>query len=180
MATTICGYGCTDLEAHEQLLCGVKKQSGGNKVFVINCDHDVTDWTNKTQFNAAIAAGKVHMVEGTKPQRPAPSPVEIPSSTGCGPENELLTFTQSVTWIDRNFTPDNQLFYDSLNIFKGYIAFYLCNTQQLYVNDAYVATFQAFDVIGESKNIPIEYNATATWDGLTLPTVVPVAADFFD
>ena len=135
----------------------------------IACDHEVTDWSNTSQVEAGIAAGKITLISGVKPQMPAPSPVEVEASIGCGPENELLAFDFSLTWIDRNYTQSNTSFYNQLNKYKGYLAMYLCNADELVVNDKYVVTFQAAPVYPPNGSAAIQYEATAAWRGLDLP-----------
>ena len=118
---------------HEQIACGEYKLGGISAVGILECDHSISDFSNASQYTAAIAAGKLRVIKGIKAEIPDPSPVDGEAAVACGPENELYTMDWSATITDMNVTAQNRLFYDALNNRRFYIVFYLCDSDEVAV-----------------------------------------------
>jgi len=129
----ICSYNCDDLPSHQQNDCGEVLFGGIDAVAILECDHTISDFSNDTQWQDNIDSGKVRMVKGIKATFPEASPIQGENTVGCGPENILDGFTQPFSFKDFNVNSVNDDFYQKLNLRKTYMAFRMCESQQIRV-----------------------------------------------
>lgn len=95
-------YNCDDLQPHTLNADCVEPLLGGlSDAVIFDCDHQVTDFTNGTQVNAEIAAGRAWLVQNIKVGIPAPSPIEIDALKACGTMT-LVNYDRTATWTDGN------------------------------------------------------------------------------
>lgn len=153
-----------DLGAHEKFVCGPK--FGGQKaVAVLKYGHGIVDFSDTTEWQTAIAAGNVVLIEGIKGSIPDASPVEGESVTGCGSETVLDGFDRTAVWKDAQITNGNNTFYRQLNSQTGYsgMVFFYCQNDEIEVIETKI-NFTALPATSpESNKEKRFYNVTAKW-----------------
>jgi len=158
-----------ELDAHEENLCGYPK-GGIPSIAVLKTgykDH-ITDFTNATQWEAAIAAGKAVIAKNLKAELAEPSEVTGESVTGCGqPDTVVDGHDYDFAIIDFNVAtpanPGNDTYINQLNkgTFAG-VAFYNCDTDAIRVYEGRV-NFSARVVIPATDREKQRYLYNAKW-----------------
>lgn len=175
----ICDYNCTALGDHERLSC--EKKFGGFDAFaVVECDHEITDWTNATQWNTEIAADRITLVKGIKGMFPEPSAIENESLIGCGRQNEVDSYDRTFTWRDGNVSQDNIDFYNSLKPRHTYIVGYNCTEDEIWVNDFSKTDWNIRLMGPENKTEKSHFLGTAAWVDLDDVDIYTAPAGIFD
>lgn len=157
----ICSF--EELDPHEKISCGYKK-GGISAVAVLKKGHGITDYSNTTQVQAAINAGKFVIVDGIKGIVPEAAPIEGENPVACGAETILDGFNITTTWKDFNVSNNNNEFYRQLNnsAFEGLVLFY-CQQNEIEVVEKKV-TFAALPATSpESNKEKRFYNITAKY-----------------
>ena len=165
----ICGFGCVDLPAHIGLTCNDEITKGGfSSVGILDCDHSITDFSLATQYDIAITANELILVEPIRGDMPAPSAVTGDNLLGCGTDEILDTFDRTFTWIDGKISEANELFYNALNRKTSFLIMFNCGDDK--VHTVLVPVFyQAMLVIPASKKEKATWQITATWNDLDTP-----------
>jgi hypothetical protein len=81
-----CAINCTDIGTHdpEDLTCKGPRSAGASSIVIFLCLDNVSDITNPTQINAAIAADEAILVENIRFGSNAPTPALSPKLVSCG------------------------------------------------------------------------------------------------
>ena len=108
-------YGCGTLPNHQLLACGVYDRGGISAIGILEADHTIVDYSNASQYTAAIAAGDLKVIKNIRGTVPDASPVEGDNPVGCGPDTILNGFNFTATWQDANTNSANVSFYSQLN-----------------------------------------------------------------
>ena len=155
---------CTpeDLPAYEANLCYYPK-GGISKSFVLKTGYTTTDFSNPSQVQADITAGRMRIMGGLKGNLPEPSVVEGENPIACGSETIVDGYDYTFEVKDFNVNEGNDEFYRKLNQseFSGF-GFYLCEQNAVRVIEKGV-TFNARLVIPESNKEKQHYLVTAKW-----------------
>lgn len=174
-----CNYGCATLPAHQQADCGAYPLGGMSVAFLLECDHTITDFSNQAQWQANINSGKAKIIKGIKGEIPAASPNMQDSPVGCGAEQTIQGFDNTIHWTDKNVSALNDDFYAKLNGRRMFVGAYNCEEEEITISNA-LADFtavpraipmsnkeqQLYDITGmfysKVKEIPFQtYNAPA-------------------
>ncbi len=156
-------YCFAALGEHEQNQCGELLFGGSDAVAVLELDHAINDWTDESEWAAAIAADKARIVKGVKGNFPDPSPVTSPNPQGCGPANKTTGYDYTFAWLDSNVNGVNDVFYSDLNKRTLYLVWFECSEGEIRVVERKVL-FQAFPASLPEANTDYQaYNVTATW-----------------
>lgn len=159
--SVVCSF--EQLTAHEKYECGAKK-GGISAVAILKADHGITDFSNATQINAAIADGTFVIIDAIKATVPDASPIEGENPVACGAETILDGLDLTVTWKDARITNGNNEFYRLLNssAFTGIVLYY-CQNDEVEVIEKKV-TFVALPANSpESNKEKRFYNVTVKW-----------------
>lgn len=175
-----CDYNCTGLPEHEQIQCGEWLKGGVGAAAFLDCDHGITDWSDQTEWQSAIAAGKVKIVTPIKAHLPEPSAVEGENPNGCGAATIVDTYDRTVEIKDFNVTQGNIDFYNQLNRQKKQmVLFQGCdNDDRIYVIDRSIS-FNARNMIPESKGEKQVFMITGTWTSFDMPTFFDAPTGIF-
>jgi len=177
-----------ELDPHEQNDC--ESVLGGIPAYAVlknGFEEHLTDFSNATQWEAAITAGKAVIVKGIKGELPEPSEVTDESTTGCGvSENKTIghdyTFTVQDFNVDTPQRKNNDNFINQLNKgrFAG-IALFLCDSNAVRVHVGPV-TFGARIIIPPSDRVQQRYVQEARWFSSIntgLPEIFEAPEDIF-
>lgn len=124
-------YNCpVVLGSHRPENCSVKN-GGNDAVAVILDDTAITDFTNTTQWNDAIADGTVVLIEKIRGEFPEPSEVKGENIRGCGPSESLDGFDFTFTFQDANVNGDNDDFYGNLNLLTFCFVWWNCQEDEI-------------------------------------------------
>lgn len=151
-----------DLPEYEANECYYPK-GGISKTFVLKDGHNITNFSNPTQVNAAIAAKKLVLMGGLKGSLPEPSVVEGENPIACGSETIVDGYDYTAEIKDFNVNQANDEFYRKLNQseFSGF-GMFLCEQNSVRVIEKGV-TFNSRLVIPESNKEKQQYLITAKW-----------------
>jgi hypothetical protein len=151
-----------DLSDHEKNECLYPKGGISAAAILLN-GHGITDFSNATQTQDAIAAGKYKIITPIKAELPEPSPVEGENPSACGSETIVDGFDFTIEITDFNVNKTNDEFYRQLNLAKvGGLVVYMCEEDQIRVVERAV-TFVARPVIPRSNKEKQSYLITAKW-----------------
>lgn len=110
-------YGCDDaLGDYVENACQEILLGGVDAVIFLECNHAITDPSNASQINAAIANGTATLVTGIKVSLDAPSPIEIETNRACSP-TRVVNYNRSGTYKNDNVSAANVTFHQG--IFSG-------------------------------------------------------------
>lgn len=131
-----CAINCNEVElvhTSEDLDCKGVHPAGSDDLIVFWCLDNVSDFTNSTQINNAIAAGEAIRVSAVKFGHPIPTPTLGPKATSCGTPR-VLHNTYTVTITDFSYNDDNGEFYGSVGGGRKVAAILArdCGTNPLY------------------------------------------------
>lgn len=103
-----CAISCTDVGTHEpvNLRCAGPHPAGSSSVVIFLCLDNVSDITNPTQINTAIAAGEARLIEGIRFGSGASTPNLSPKTTSCGLPG-VLNKTIPLNLTDYNYSQTN-------------------------------------------------------------------------
>lgn len=151
-----------DLSEYESNDCYYPK-GGISKFGVLKTGHNIADFSNATQVQAAITAGTLRIMGPLRGDIPEPSPIEGENVTACGSETILDGFDNTANIIDFNVNQANDAFYNKLNAsqFPGVI-FFLCQQDAIRVVEKTVS-FVARYVSDPSNKVKDRYLITAKW-----------------
>ncbi len=136
-----------DLDDFEKNDCYYPK-GGIGAIGVLKTGHGITNFSNTTQMQAAVTAGKLVIIKGIKAELPPPSEVEGENPLACGSETIVDGYNYELTWTDFNVNAINDESYRKLNIsqFPGLIL-WMCQEDQIRVVEQTVS-------FGGGINIP--------------------------
>lgn len=175
-----CDYNCTDLPAHEQIVCGAWKKGGISAVAYIDCTHTVTDWTNATQWQTNIDAGLIVIATPVKASIPEGAAVEGENPNGCGSATIVDTYDRTAEIKDFNVTSGNIDFYNSLNDRSMYMALYHgCDGEEEITVVESPVTFNARNVTPENNREKRVFMVTAKWTEKDMPQLYTAPTGIF-
>lgn len=162
-------YCFTNLSDHERVQCGNYKNGGIDAVAIIDSDANISNYSSAAAWQAAINAENVKIVKGIKAELPEPSAVEGENPIGCGSETVLDGFDYSLTMRDYNVSAVNDEFWATANGQQYWIAFRLCNEDEIVVVELPV-TVKATQAIVPTSNkekqhyvVRLEWSADRNW-----------------
>ena len=86
----------------------------------VNTDEVLTaNEVDETKVSALLLSGDAKLVTGIRLSMDAPSPVTSDSFLACQGD-VTTTYDRTIPWQDRNVTPENVLFYNSINAASGF------------------------------------------------------------
>lgn len=160
----LCNYGCSALPDHQQVVCNQYSPGGISSVALVECDQTtITDFSNGTQWTAAIANGSAKIIRDIKGEIPAASPIMVDNPVACGSDQILSGMTNTATWTDANINGNNDSLYASLNLRKYYLVVFMCKAEEIRVSSEPV-DFQALPVTVPNNDTTWQmYTGTATF-----------------
>lgn len=174
-----CGYQCTDLPDHEQVVCGEYLKGGISSIGILECDHTITNFTNAAQFTTAINSGDLTLIEPVVGDIPAASPVEGANPSGCGAATILDALDWTINVTDYNVTDGNMDFYNSLNRKRTYLIVYLCHDDKILVIEKPVSWIGIY-INPANEREKQSYTLTGKWTDLDQPMLFDAPAGIFD
>lgn len=116
-----------DLDPHEVNDC-FNPKGGIPSVGVLKTGHNITDFSNPTEVQAAITAGKLVIFDKVKASLPEASAVTGENIVGCGTENITDGFDWTLDVQDYHVNANNDKLIPQLNSgsFEGLI-FFMCD-----------------------------------------------------
>ena len=118
-------YNCgADWEDYIPGECGAFFLGGMSASILFRCgvqtdDVLTADQVDETKVNALLASGDAKLVTGIRLSLEAPSGVTTDSYVACQTDI-AVTYDRTITWQDRNVTPENVTFYNSINAASGF------------------------------------------------------------
>ncbi len=121
-----CSYNCVELPDHEAVQCNLFPKGGVLALGVLECDHEITDFSNEAQLQNAIDDGKLKIIKNIKGIFPPGEPQEGESPTACGSVTILDGFNYSFTFKDFNVSSGNDDFYEKVNARSKELIWFEC------------------------------------------------------
>lgn len=177
-----CDYSCTDLPAHEQVVCGEFLLGGISDAALLDCDHTITDWTSEAEWQTNIDAGKVGLIKNIRGSIPEPSPVEGENPNGCGAATQIDTYDRTAMYKDYNVTASNIDMYNQLNRQKKQLVLrQKCQTGggKIWVIDT-AAVYNAIQGVNENNREKLMFTVTASWTEFDMPMFYDEPTGIFD
>jgi hypothetical protein len=158
--STLCTF--EDLDDHEKNDCYYPK-GGIGALGILKSTHEIIDFANTSQNEAAVADGSLKVIKNIKADLPEPTPVEGENPLACGSETIVDGYDYTVEITDFNVNPINDEFYRKANLsqFAG-LVLYMCEEEQIRVIESGV-TFNARLIIPRSNKEKQHYLITAKW-----------------
>lgn len=163
MAT--CQYNCVDLPDHELIDCGAYPKGGILTIGVLECDHNITDFTSAADTNQAITDGELVLIKNIKGTFNEPSEVTGENPIACGSETILDGFDFVLAAKDFNVRSENDTFYAALNQRSTYLIWYECETGMIRVVERAVTWMAKPALVPESNKEKQNYILQAMWSG---------------
>jgi hypothetical protein len=126
-------YCSTPLENHELIACGRWKKSQSNALAIITDLDAINDYSDATEWLAAIAANEVKVIKQIKGELTEPTAIDIANPVGGGRENITDSMAYTYEYMDANATRDNDTFYETLNDRTVAFAYYLVKSNEIKV-----------------------------------------------
>lgn len=172
-------YNCAELPDHVLVDCNDFEVAGQSAIAIIDKDHAISDWSDAAEWNAAIAAGKVHVIQQISAEVPEASPVTQGSNNG-GSIDQTVTYDRTAQWMDNNVSAANQAFYNSLNKRRGYLAVYGEDKSIIRVYVDKPVEFQAREVVPKTGDQFTYYVITARWRSKDMGAIYTAPAGIFE
>lgn len=102
----------------DDLACGGQQFQGGGKDVIIFLTELPVDPSNATQIQDLLDDGSARLITNVKAGLSAPSAQESTALVACAPAS-VSTYDRELTIVDGKVTPENVLFYNSLNASNG-------------------------------------------------------------
>lgn len=158
-----CGYCETDITPHEVNQCEEEIASGISALGFIFCPV-ITDRSDTTQWESAIAAGDAMIMKEIRATYPAASPIEGKNRVFCGPDTVVKGWNHTVSVEDFNVSGNNDTSWGTLNGRKFELVLFYCNDQTIrYTDSDDVRIAGTNPISGESTNDSQFYQGTASW-----------------
>ncbi len=153
---------CAVLPDHVENECAKYLKGGFPSFAVVDKDHTITDWSNATQWQTNITAGKVKIVNRIKANIPEPSPIMSDNPVACGAVQILDGFDWKLEIMDAQRSVFNDEFYKTLNNKTGYLVLWNKDESKVIVVDKEVSNV-AFPVYPASNRENQFYTITGAW-----------------
>lgn len=177
---TSCNYNCTELPEHEQIDCGEWLKGGISAVGVLECDHEIADFTSAVETQAAIDAGKLTIFKAIKGQMPDASPLTVDNPVGgCGSPTKVINFDRTASWTDANVTAGNVDTYNALNRRNAGLILYQCDSGMITVIDE-DGGFVSTQMIPESGSDLQKFTTTYSWRKFDGPPMYEAPAGIYE
>lgn len=160
-----CNYGCATLPDHQQVACNDYSNGGISAIGVLECDYatNITDFSNASQWTAAIAAGRAKILKSIKGEIPDAAPANIDNPVGCGAQQIMIGQDTTLNWTDANVLAGNDDFYAKLNLRRVYLVAFFCEEGQIRVSsDPATVSARGVMVPGDNRQIQM-YNISASF-----------------
>jgi hypothetical protein len=175
-----CNYNCADTPAYDNSIeeCGALiRLAGADTMVLLECDHGITDASDSVQIQAAIDAGRAHLLEELKIGFDEPSPVNAPAKrTSCG-TIPIINYTRGLTIEDYKITTTNNTFWDVVKgrVYGGAIII-ACSTDGLsdvaFFIDEENVSISSFMNNGNDNDQAMFFTAKLAWKSLSNPDMV--------
>lgn len=167
-------YCNTPIPDHVQVECGNYVKGGIPALAWLDENHSITDFSNPSQWTAAIADGKAKIAKGVRGEMPVASAVQSDNPIGGG----VPQITDGIDWTlnltDANVGSGTDAFYEALNTRNGYMVFYANNEGQIHVVEQDCNFFMA-PTVPATKADNQQYEGSITWQ--SKPNEFPVRYD---
>jgi hypothetical protein len=171
-----CNIGCDALSAHEELECNERLYGVVTAIGLLSCSNtSITDFSNASQLNAAIAANELHLIKGIIGEKPVGSPEMIDPLSGLGLNQEFASFTEVVNFTDPNISNDNFLFYQDLLTREYHPILYLGREGQTLIYRTPARLIAPFS-LPKDKNQPARFEAQLMWTTRVNPLLTEAPA----
>lgn len=157
--------------------------AGYSQGIILECGHGITDPTNATQINAALASGKARLYPALRVGLPLRSPISVPSNVS-GETDTVVNYDNTATWVDGNVNGTNDEHYTAVFGGRKIGGMILYNAED---NDnprilAILATVKSTGgkVSADQPTESERYEGTFTWRSKQIPVTYPAPAGIFD
>lgn len=178
-------YGCDPLDAYFLNECNEILLGGYDQAILLECNHQITDPSNASQVNAALANNTATLVSNASFSIEAPSPVTVDTLVACQPP-KTVNYTRTGLYKNQNVNPGNIDFHST--IFKGKvfggIIIRMCSETDSGVGYVYwidsSVTFTG-GLIGPALNTDLQrFEGTFSWMSKTDPAMYVEPAGVFE
>lgn len=172
---------------YEVIACPALNNGGIYGLILLECGHGITDPSDEVEVQAALAAGKAHLIEGEGVSLSLndPSPVTRDSSSPCDSTPILTTYDRAGDYLNDNVSTINIDFHDQMfdgRRFGGLIGI-LCTEEDdpervIFINNT--ITFRGGYTIGAKKNDGRRFKGTLQYQSLRNPMETNAPAGIFN
>lgn len=158
-----------DLPTYLLVNCLEYPKSGISGFGIFLPGHGVTDFSNETQWHAAISANKARVIggceRGIRMEVTAGTPETVDNPSGCSTIPITTGYNHAANWEDTNVNSTNDQFYATLQTANSLVvALYLCKQDKLRVIDSdLVVTIPNMPLIDFSPKVLQKYQGSMAW-----------------
>lgn len=184
-------YNCIDYDCSGSIgtqtlnSCGEEIPGGLSGGILFECNSAIIDYSNASQINAEIAAGRAKIFKNIKASIPAPSPITTESKV-AGARPKVSNYDRTLTLIDANVNINNVDVYNSVNAGKvfGSALFYLNGSKDtaqgakaILINTQ--ITFTGGLLIPDNDGDTLHFESTGAFRGKKVVTMVNAPVGIF-
>lgn len=173
MSVNCINLNCDDaMGEYTQNPCNRTLAGGTNAGVLFACDADISDYSDATEIEAAIAADKAWLITDASFTLEAPSPVVVTSRTGCKPDT-VTTYNRTGVYYNENVSIANTALHSQINDGRSFGSLLIkeCNTGLATLIDARI-TFAGGRILPPTDADVQRYESTYSWKSKSDPTQV--------
>lgn len=135
-------------------------------VALMRSDHNITDLTDLSQWNAAISAGTVQIIRNVAGELPKSSPV---TADGFGRQQTRNVSRDHTSTYQHPDVIGNEDFYNNLNYNNSYSFYPYTASKHVWSTGDAVATFDAAPIIEKGLNSTVVFDVGVSWSDQDVP-----------
>lgn len=156
-------YCFQNLPDFEQIQCANWLRGGIDGLIVFATNASIADYTVLANWTALISAGTATKIQNIKGDFPDGSIVEGDNPIGCGNDTVIDGADYVLNVMDYNVTAANDANYAGINGGTYYVAFHLCNENQLLIVELPVAVAALQANVPTSNKEKQRYSTSYKW-----------------
>lgn len=156
-------YCFQNLPDFQQIQCSNWLRGGIDGAIIFETNASIADYTVLANWTALINAGTATKVLNIRGDFPDGSVVEGENPIGCGNDNVIDGVDYVLNIMDYNVTAANDANYAGINGGTYYIAFHLCNEDQLLIVELPVSVTALAANVPASNKEKQRYNTSYKW-----------------
>lgn len=142
-------------------------------VALMRTDHTITDLTDLTQWNAAVAAGTVQIIRNVSGEMPKSAPI---TGDGFGRQQTRNISRDHTATYQHPDVIGNEDFYNNLNYNNSYSFYPYTASGHVWSTADAIASFDAAPVIEKGLNSSIIFDVAVSWSDKDIPVAYDATA----
>jgi hypothetical protein len=153
----------TDIPPYDQNVCEIEKLAAISQLaFLKPGQTTITDYTNATQWQSAIANGDAVITGKLMADLPDGAPIQIDNKRACGPAQKQVGVDYTLTVIDPNVSAENDAFWTGINGKTYTVVPFYCEENEIRVLETVQVSARIPQAVGNGSDTQ-HYNVTLSW-----------------